>query len=232
MSVFVYWWRLNLVLTYIPNILILSRRGQHYAKLIFYLSNRPQVSMGYKLMNHAGCWWNTRRICKPRAASEWFTNYSEDARFFHRFTGTITHSWLTNQSARIITKISQSYFTLSVQHSIRFGPGTVLNDQTITVEDFLVVLWHTSLTELQSWRNVLGTLDKLLVGTSSELLAWSLQCFSIQWSWLSFSIISLIRNKLARDPTERISALATSSQGLFGPRPFLHRHRALRSVRT
>ena len=22
----------------------------------FYLSNRPQVSMGYKLINHAGCW--------------------------------------------------------------------------------------------------------------------------------------------------------------------------------
>ena len=31
-----------------------------------YLSNRPQVSMGYKL--------NTRRICKPRAAGEWFMN--------------------------------------------------------------------------------------------------------------------------------------------------------------
>ena len=28
-------------------------------------------------------------------------NDSEDARFFRGFTGTITHSWLTNQSARI-----------------------------------------------------------------------------------------------------------------------------------
>ena len=28
-------------------------------------------------------------------------NNSEDARFFRGFTGTITHSWLTNQSARI-----------------------------------------------------------------------------------------------------------------------------------
>ena len=33
-----------------------------------YLSNRPQVSMGYRLINHEGCWWNTRRNRKPRAA--------------------------------------------------------------------------------------------------------------------------------------------------------------------
>ena len=26
--------------------------------------------MGYKLINHAGCWKKTRRICKPRAAGE------------------------------------------------------------------------------------------------------------------------------------------------------------------
>jgi len=41
-----------------------------------YLSNRPQVSMGYRLINHAGFWKNTRRICKSRAAGEWFTNPS------------------------------------------------------------------------------------------------------------------------------------------------------------
>ena len=41
-----------------------------------YLSNRPQVSMGYRLINHAGCWQNTRRICKSRVAGEWFTNSS------------------------------------------------------------------------------------------------------------------------------------------------------------
>ena len=32
--------------------------------------------MGYKLKNHARCWWYTRRICKPRAAGEWFKNSS------------------------------------------------------------------------------------------------------------------------------------------------------------
>ena len=32
-----------------------------------YLSNRAQVSM---LINHAGCWKNTRRIRKSRAAGE------------------------------------------------------------------------------------------------------------------------------------------------------------------
>ena len=38
--------------------------------------NTPQVSMGYRLINHVGCWWNTRRICKSRAAGKWFTNSS------------------------------------------------------------------------------------------------------------------------------------------------------------
>ena len=51
----------------------------HYAISCYrvcFLSNRPQVSMVYKLINHAGCWQNTRRICKPQAAGEWFTNCS------------------------------------------------------------------------------------------------------------------------------------------------------------
>ena len=35
-----------------------------------YLSNRPQVSMGYRLINHAGFWKNTRRIVnhEPQAS--------------------------------------------------------------------------------------------------------------------------------------------------------------------
>ena len=45
-------------------------------ELVIYLSNRPQVSMVYKLINHLGCWQNTRRICQARAAGEWFTNSS------------------------------------------------------------------------------------------------------------------------------------------------------------
>ena len=28
-----------------------------------YLSNKTQVFMVYSLINHAGCWKNTRRIC-------------------------------------------------------------------------------------------------------------------------------------------------------------------------
>ena len=34
---------------------------------LLYKSNRPQVSMVYKLINHLGCWQNTRRIRKPLA---------------------------------------------------------------------------------------------------------------------------------------------------------------------
>ena len=30
--------------------------------------------MVYRSINQAGCWQNTRRICKSRAAGEWFTN--------------------------------------------------------------------------------------------------------------------------------------------------------------
>ena len=44
--------------------------------LLMCLSNRPQVSVVYRLINHAGCWKNTRRICKSRAAGKWFTNSS------------------------------------------------------------------------------------------------------------------------------------------------------------
>ena len=39
-----------------------------------YVSDRPQVSMGYNLINHEGRWQNTIRICKPQAAGEWFMN--------------------------------------------------------------------------------------------------------------------------------------------------------------
>ena len=39
-----------------------------------YLSNRPQVSMVYRLINHLGCWWNNLRIRKTLACGSWFTN--------------------------------------------------------------------------------------------------------------------------------------------------------------
>ena len=45
--------------------------------LLMCLSNRPQVSMVYRLINHAGCWKNTRR---------------HSTRNFYGFTGTINHS--------------------------------------------------------------------------------------------------------------------------------------------
>ena len=39
-------------------------------------------------------------------------NNSEDAQFFHEFTGTINHSWMTNQSARIDLIILQMQINL------------------------------------------------------------------------------------------------------------------------
>ena len=60
--------------THLPPLRNIKYLFQQYAR---YLSNRPQVSMGYKLINHAGCLLcNTRRICEPRAAGEWFMNSS------------------------------------------------------------------------------------------------------------------------------------------------------------
>ena len=67
-----------------------------YTNAIHYLRNRPQVSLGYRLINHAGCWQNTRRICESRAIETCrlllLCNNSDDARFFRGFTGTITHN--------------------------------------------------------------------------------------------------------------------------------------------
>ena len=39
------------------------------SELLYIKNNRPQVSMGYRLINHLGCWYNTQRICKPLAIS-------------------------------------------------------------------------------------------------------------------------------------------------------------------
>ena len=35
---------------------LLEPGRQHALVVSVYLSNRPQVSMGYRLINHAGCW--------------------------------------------------------------------------------------------------------------------------------------------------------------------------------
>ena len=43
---------------------------------LLYKSNRPQIFMVYGLINHLGCWENTRRIRKWLAFGLWFTNSS------------------------------------------------------------------------------------------------------------------------------------------------------------
>ena len=62
-----------------------------------YLRNRPQVSMVYKLINHAKCWQNTRRICKPRAAGDWFTNSSSVL-----LTSQVVYQLLVNSLLRLL----------------------------------------------------------------------------------------------------------------------------------
>ena len=41
---------------------------------LWYLSNRPQVSVGYKLVNHVGCWYNPQLIDQSERA-HWFGHY-------------------------------------------------------------------------------------------------------------------------------------------------------------
>ena len=43
---------------------------------LLYKSNRPQVFMVYRLINHLWCWKNTRRNRKSLACGSWFTNSS------------------------------------------------------------------------------------------------------------------------------------------------------------
>ena len=50
---------------------------------LLYKSNRPQVSTIYMLINHAGCWYNKRRIRKSRTAGEWFTSSSSAHTYIH-----------------------------------------------------------------------------------------------------------------------------------------------------
>ena len=66
-----------------------------------FLSNRPQVSVVYSLINPTGCWKNTRRICKSRAAGEWFMNSSSVLPTSHAKFPWVYRHWLTDQSARI-----------------------------------------------------------------------------------------------------------------------------------
>ena len=75
-----------------------------------YLSNRPQVSMVYRLIETTRDVGRTReelvnhepqasdlRILRVKLVT---LNNTEEAQFFHGFTGTINHSQLINQSAR------------------------------------------------------------------------------------------------------------------------------------
>ena len=38
---------------------------------LLYKSNRPQIVMGYRLINHLGCWKNTWRIRKSQQVAQW-----------------------------------------------------------------------------------------------------------------------------------------------------------------
>ena len=43
------------LITWVDSIIHLSNIWVQFVNVV-YLSNRPQVSMGYKLINHLGCW--------------------------------------------------------------------------------------------------------------------------------------------------------------------------------
>ena len=63
-------WLVNQLWVIVP----VNPRKNRASSELLYKSNRAQVSMGYSLINHLGCWQNTRRFRKPLAW--WFTNSS------------------------------------------------------------------------------------------------------------------------------------------------------------
>ena len=65
-------WLVNQLWVIVP----INPRKNRASSELLYKSNRPRVSVVYKLINHLGCWYNTRRICKPLACGSWFTNSS------------------------------------------------------------------------------------------------------------------------------------------------------------
>ena len=67
---------------------------------LLYKSNRPQVSVSYRLINHLGCWYNTRRIRKPRACSLWFRNCAVSENIYTPPTEGIGISWWMGGSGR------------------------------------------------------------------------------------------------------------------------------------
>ena len=67
---------------------------------LLYKSNIPQVSVGYRLINHLGCWYNTRRIRKPLACSSWFRNCAVPENIYTPPTEGIGISWRIGGSGR------------------------------------------------------------------------------------------------------------------------------------
>ena len=94
---------------------------------LLYKSNRPQVSMVYKLINHLGCWWNTRRIRKSLACGLWFTNSSRVLPTSCVVYQPINHRnlWSITEGNYIylIDRKEASYYTISLSnpiHSVTF----------------------------------------------------------------------------------------------------------------
>ena len=111
-----------------------------------YKSNRSQVSMVYKLINHLGCWYNTRRTHKSLAYGLWFTNSSH----------VLPTSHVVYQRIKLINNREQA--SKKVVHQLRGLHGSLKGNKRN--------LYHLNL-----WLPVLSIITSATISDSAECYA-------------------------------------------------------------
>ena len=75
--------------------------------------------MVYRLINRVGCWKNTRRIRKSRAAGGWFTNSSRVPRASRVVYQSINHRNLCSRRPKIIFSYGQICKSITSDHDFK-----------------------------------------------------------------------------------------------------------------
>ena len=127
-------------------IVLVNPRKNPASSELLYKSNRSQVSMGFRLINHLGCWYNTQRIRKPLTCGSWFTNSS---RFLP--TSLLVYQLITHRNLWSI-----AYITLYIQlHCIytnycRF-PEHFPRAPVFTLYVFIIIVQNLFKINIQLW---------------------------------------------------------------------------------
>ena len=111
---------------------------------LLYKSNRPQVFMVYRLINHLGCWKNTRRISKRLACGSWVTNSSRVLPISRMVYQSINHKYLWSIALLFLHRFLFLLFSSSV--SLFYVSVTALSQPCCKLPR--VVIWH----DFDVWR--------------------------------------------------------------------------------